>query len=54
MVKLGWSSVDETYSWNYAYGTKNNWICKKEEIKCDNIIKQYKNWLALILLRKKA
>ena len=25
----------------YAYGT--NLVCKKEEIKCNNIIKQYQN-----------
>ena len=26
----------------YAYGTSKNIVSKKEEIKCDNIIKQYK------------
>ena len=24
----------------YAYGTSNDLVCKKEEIKCNNIIKQ--------------
>ena len=27
----------------YAYGTNKGLICKNEEIKCGNIIKQYKN-----------
>ena len=27
----------------YAYGMNKNVVCKKEEIKCNNIIKQYKN-----------
>ena len=27
----------------YAYGTRKDLVCKKEKIKCDNIIKQYKN-----------
>ena len=27
----------------YAYGTSKNLINLKEEIKCNNIIKQYKN-----------
>ena len=27
----------------YALGMNKNRICKKEEIKCNNIIKQYKN-----------
>ena len=27
----------------YAYGTRKGLVCKKEEIKCKNIIKQYKN-----------
>ena len=26
-----------------AYGTRKDPACPKEEIKCDNIIKQYKN-----------
>ena len=26
----------------YAYGTRRNLLCKKEDIKCDNITKQYK------------
>ena len=25
------------------HGTNKNLVCKKEEIKCNNIIKQYKN-----------
>ena len=27
----------------YVYGTSKDLACKKEEIKCNNIIKQYKN-----------
>ena len=26
-----------------AYGTSKDTICKKEEIKCKNVIKQYRN-----------
>ena len=26
-----------------VYGTNKDLVCKKEEIKCDNIIKQYKS-----------
>ena len=26
-----------------VYGTSKDLVCKKEEIKCDNIIKQYKS-----------
>ena len=36
----------------YAYGKKGS-KRKKEEIKCDNIIKQYKKQLTLIILQKK-
>ena len=28
---------------SYAYGTSKDLICKKEKIKCNNIIKQYGN-----------
>ena len=27
----------------YAYGTSKDLVCKKEEIKCNNMAKQYKN-----------
>ena len=27
----------------YTHRTKNDLVCKKEEIKCYNIIKQYRN-----------
>ena len=27
----------------YAYGMNKDLVCKKEEIKCKNIVKQYKN-----------
>ena len=27
----------------YGYRTSKDLVCKKEEIKCNNVIKQYKN-----------
>ena len=27
----------------YAYGTRKNLVTEKEEIKCNNVIKRYKN-----------
>ena len=27
----------------YSYGMNKDLVCKKEEIKCNNIIKEYKN-----------
>ena len=37
----------------YAYGTIKDLVSEKEEIKCNNIIKQYKKWLTLMMLQKK-
>ena len=37
----------------FAYGTSKDVVSEKEEIKCNNIIKQYKKWLILMLLQKK-
>ena len=37
----------------YAYGTRKDLVNEKEEIKCTNIIKQYKKWLTLMMLLKK-
>ena len=34
-------SVDSTET--YAYGTSKGLVCKREEIKCSNIMKQYNN-----------
>ena len=31
-----------------AYGTSKDLVSEKEEIKCYNIIKQYKRWLRLM------
>ena len=28
----------------YAYGTSKDLICKKEKIKCNNMIRQHKNF----------
>ena len=37
----------------YAYRRSKNPASDKEEIKCNNIIKQYKKWGTLMLLQKK-
>ena len=37
----------------YAYGISKVLVSEKEEIKCNNIIKQYKKWLTLMMLQKK-
>ena len=39
IVQMGSVDLIETY----AYGTSKDLICKKENIKHNNIIKQYKN-----------
>ena len=44
-------SIDSVQT--YAYGTRKVLICKKEKTKCDNIVKQCKEWLNLMMLRKK-
>ena len=37
----------------YVYGRNKDLVCKREEIQCNNIIKQYKKYLTLIILQKK-
>ena len=37
----------------YAYGTIKDLLSEKEEIKCSNIIKRYKERLTLMMLQKK-
>ena len=37
----------------YAYQARKDLVCDKGEIKCDNIIKQYKKWLTLMILQKR-
>ena len=37
----------------YAYGTSQDLVSGKEEIKCNNIIKWLKKWLTLMMLQKK-
>ena len=37
----------------YAYGSSKDWVSKKENTKCNNIIKQYNKWLTLMMLQKK-
>ena len=34
----------------YACGTSNDLVSKKEEIKCNYIVKRYKKWLTLMIL----
>ena len=34
--------------YKHLYGTRKKLVSEKEEIKCNNIIKQYKNWLTLM------
>ena len=36
-----------------AYGASKDLVSEKEEIKCYDIIKQYKQWLRLMMLQKK-
>ena len=36
-----------------AYGTGKDLVCKKEEIECNNIIKQYKNVINFDYITKK-
>ena len=36
----------------YTNGTSKDLICKKGETKCNNLIKQCKKWLTLIMLQK--
>ena len=38
----------------YVYGTNEEIIHRKEEIKCTNAIKQYEEWLTITKLQKKA
>ena len=44
--KIQWIDSIETY----AYGTTKHLASDKEEIKCNNMIKRYKNWLTLMML----
>ena len=37
----------------YAYGTSKDLVTEKEEVKCNNIVKQYKKSLTLMMLQKK-
>ena len=37
----------------YPYGMSKEIVSEKEEIECNNIIKRYKTWLALMMLQKK-
>ena len=34
----------------YVYGTSKDLVIEKEEIKCNNVTKQYKKWLFLMML----
>ena len=37
----------------HEYGTNDEITQRKEEIQCNNIIKQYKKWLILMMLQNK-
>ena len=37
----------------YPYGTSKDLVSEKEDIKCRNILKQYKTLLTLMMLQKK-
>ena len=37
----------------YANGISKDLVSAKEQIKCNNIIKRYKQWLTLMMLQKK-
>ena len=37
----------------YTYGTSKDLVSEKEEINCNNTIKQYKKLLTLMMLQKK-
>ena len=37
----------------YTYGMRKDLVSKIGEIKCKNIVKRYKKWLALLMLQKK-
>ena len=43
---MQWIDLIETY----AYGTSKYLVSDKEEIKCNNLIKQFKTWLTLMTL----
>ena len=36
----------------YAYGTGKGLVSEKEEIKCKKLIKQHKEWLTLMMLKR--
>ena len=36
----------------YAYGTSKDLAGEQEEIKCNDMIKRYKKWLTLMMLKK--
>ena len=44
-------SIDSTET--YPYGTFKGVVCKREKIKCNNMSKQCKKWLTLMMLKKK-
>ena len=37
----------------YPYRTSKLLVSAKQEIKCDSMIKRYKQWLTLMMLQKK-
>ena len=57
-IALSWNdeermrSIDSIKTCNEK-GTSKDLVCKKEEIKYNNVIKQYKKWSTLMMLHKK-
>ena len=49
MTKIKWVDPTETYT----HRTRRDLIWNKEETKCNNIVKQCKKWLTLMMLQKK-
>ena len=47
--------ITQSIDWieTYAYGKNTNLVCKAEEIKCNNTIKQYKKCLTLAISQKR-
>ena len=50
--KFKWSYKMQSFDSieTYAYGTSKDLVSEKEEIKCNNVIKWYKQWLTLMML----
>ena len=45
---------NQTIRKKHAYGTSKDLVCKNKEIKYNNLIKQHKKLLAVLMLQKKS